>query len=65
MVTFTAIVYSSADFMLYFSILISFTCLKSTTRDPQLYFPSEGSHTQDFYALKKFIDPGWVDKVCG
>ena len=26
---------------------------KSTTRDKQLYFPSEGSHTQDFYALKK------------
>ena len=31
----------------------SFTCRKSTTRDPQLYFPSEGSHT-----LKKSIDPG-------
>ena len=31
----------------------SFTCLKSTTRDPRLYFPSEVSHTQDFYALKK------------
>ena len=30
----------------------SFTCRKSTTRDPQLYFRSEGSHTQDFYALK-------------
>ena len=30
----------------------SFTCRKSTTRDPRLYFPSEGSHTQDFYALK-------------
>ena len=30
-----------------------FTCRKSTTRDPRLYFPSEGSHTQDFYALKK------------
>ena len=28
------------------------------TRDPRLYFPSEGSHTQDFYALKKSIDPG-------
>ena len=28
------------------------------TRDPWLYFPSEGSHTQDFYALKKSIDPG-------
>ena len=27
-------------------------CRKSTTRDPWLYFPSEGRHTQDFYALK-------------
>ena len=36
------------------------TCRKSMTRDPWLYFPSEGSHTQDFYALKKFIDPGRV-----
>ena len=36
-----------------------FTCRKSTTRDPQLYFPSEGSHTQDFYTLKKSINPGW------
>ena len=35
----------------------SFTCRKSTTRDPRLYFPSEGSHTQDFYALKKSIEP--------
>ena len=34
-----------------------FTCSKSTTRDPRLYFPSEGSHTQDFYALKNSIDP--------
>ena len=33
-------------------------CRKSMTRDPQLYFPFEGSHTQDFYALKKSIDPG-------
>ena len=36
----------------------SFRCRKSTTRDPWLSFPSEGSHTQDFYALKKSIDPG-------
>ena len=36
----------------------SFTCCKSSTRDPRLYFPSEGSHIQDFYALKKSIDPG-------
>jgi hypothetical protein len=26
----------------------SFTCRKYTTRDPQLYFPSEGRHVQDF-----------------
>ena len=31
----------------------SFTCRKSTTWNPWLYFPSEGSHTQDF-------DPGRV-----
>ena len=30
----------------------SFTCRKSTTRDPCLYFSSEGSRTQGFYALK-------------
>ena len=30
-------------------------CRKSTTRNPQLYFLSEGSYTQDFYALKKKI----------
>ena len=40
------------------SALGSFPCRKSTTRDPRLYFPSEGSHTHDFYALKKSIDPG-------
>ena len=38
----------------------SFMCHKSTTWDQWLYFPSEGSHTQDFYILKKSIDPGWV-----
>ena len=38
----------------------SFMCHKSTTWDPWLYFPSEGSHTQDFYALKKSTDPGRV-----
>ena len=37
----------------------SFTCRKSTTRYPRIYFPSEGNHTQDFYALKKSFDPGW------
>ena len=36
----------------------SFKCRKSTTRDPRLYFPPEGNHTQDFYDLKKSIDPG-------
>ena len=35
----------------------SFTCRKSTTWDPRLYFPSEGIHSQDFYALKKSIEP--------
>ena len=35
----------------------SFTCRKCTTRHPRLYFPSEGSHTQDFYALKKIHRP--------
>ena len=40
------------------SALGYFTCRKSTTWDPRLYFPSEGSHTQDFYALKKSINPG-------
>ena len=35
----------------------SFTCRKSTTWDPRLYFTSEGSHTQDFYALKKIHRP--------
>ena len=35
-------------------------CRKCATRDLRLYFPSEGSHTQDFYALKKSIVPGWV-----
>ena len=34
------------------SVCGSFTCRKSTTRNPWLYFPSEGSHTHDFYALK-------------
>ena len=35
----------------------SFTCSKSTTRDPRLYFASEGSHTQNFYALKTIHRP--------
>ena len=35
----------------------SFTCCKSTTRDPRLYFLSDGSHTEYCYALKKSIDP--------
>ena len=35
----------------------SVTCRKSTTPNPQLYFHSEGSHTQDFYALKKIHRP--------
>ena len=30
----------------------SFTCRKSTTWDRRLYFPSEGRHAEDFFALK-------------
>jgi hypothetical protein len=30
----------------------SFTCHKSATQDPLLYFPSEGRHAVDFYAQK-------------
>ena len=36
----------------------SFTCRESMTQDPWLYFPSKGSHTEDFYSLKKSINPG-------
>ena len=39
----------------------SFTCRKSTTRDPWLYFPSEGSHTQDFYSLKNPSTPAEIE----
>jgi hypothetical protein len=43
----------------------SFTCRKSTTWDQWLYFPSEGSRAEDFFALK---NPGlnpqtWVLKA--
>ena len=38
----------------------SLTSHNSTTRDPRFYFPPKGRHTEDFYALKKFIDPGRV-----
>ena len=31
----------------------SFTCCKSMTWDKWLYFPSEGRHAEDFFALKK------------
>ena len=34
------------------SIQESFTCCKSATWDRQLYFPSEGRHAEDFFALK-------------
>jgi hypothetical protein len=30
----------------------SFTCRKSATWDRRLYFPSEGRHAEDFFALK-------------
>ena len=39
----------------------SFTYRKSTTLDPRLYFPSEGSHTQDFYALKNPSTPAGIE----
>ena len=35
----------------------SFTCRKCTTRDPRLYCPSEGSHTQDFFYLENPSTP--------
>ena len=35
----------------------SFMCHKSTIRDRRLYFPSKGSHTQDFYAVKNPSTP--------
>jgi len=34
------------------SIQGSFIGRKSTTWDPRLYFPSEGRHAEDFFALK-------------
>jgi hypothetical protein len=30
-----------------------FTCRKSTTRDPQLYFPSEGRSAEDIFRPEK------------
>ena len=41
----------------------SFICRKPTTRDPRgprLYFPSEGSRTRDFYALKNPSTPAGI-----
>ena len=35
----------------------TFTCGKSTTRDPRLYFPPEGSHNQDFLRSEKIHRP--------
>ena len=44
----------------------SFTSHKSMTRDPRPYFPSEGSHTQDFYARKNPSTPaGFEPKNLG
>jgi hypothetical protein len=34
----------------------TFTCRKSTTWDRRLYFPSEGSRAEDFFALKNPTD---------
>jgi hypothetical protein len=40
-------------------LLGSLTCHKAATWGRRLYFPSEGTHTEDFYAQK--IDGfGWV-----
>ena len=48
------------------SVWGSFTCNKPTTRDPQLYFPSEESHTRDFYDLKNpSIPAGFETKNLG
>jgi len=51
------------------SIQGSFTCRKSTTWDPWLYFPSEGRRAEGFFASEKSwqLQPGlnprtWVLK---
>ena len=41
----------------------SFPCLKPTIRDQRLYFASEGSHTQDFYALENPSTPARFGSV--
>jgi len=38
----------------------SFTCRKSATWGPRLYFPSEGRRAEDFFALKNPDGFGWV-----
>jgi hypothetical protein len=40
--------------MPYFHVAFGdlFTCRKSTTWDPQLYFPSKGRRAENFFALK-------------
>jgi hypothetical protein len=46
-----------------------FTCRKATTWDRRLYFPYEGRHAEDFFALKiRRLQPGanprtWVRKA--
>jgi len=42
------------------SIQGSFTCRKSATWDPRLYFPSEGRCAEDFFALKNPDGFSWV-----
>jgi hypothetical protein len=48
---------------------IFYTCRKATTWDRRLYFPSEGRHAEDFFALKiRQLRPGvnpqtWVPKA--
>jgi len=42
------------------SIHGSFTCRKSATWDPRLYFPSEGRRAEDYFALKNPDAFDWV-----
>ena len=42
------------------SIQGSFTCRKTATWDPQLYFTSEQRRAEDFIALKNPDGFGWV-----
>jgi hypothetical protein len=41
----------------------SLTCHKSATRDPRLYFPSEGRHAEDFYDRKNLTASAGFEPV--